>query len=204
MRIFRRCTILALALMLALATAALADNYFVNIEMATSEDIRQALSFTLDGATYTLPCTLQDFYDQGWAARNPEQLENNVLEPMYSAGQYLDKDGKSVWIDLANFTEEDVRMDAASVDSIHIVPEMAPDFALASGITCASTADEILAAYGTEYADDMSGKNDLDIQFNLEGESSTYNSITFRYGFDNQILPDAVAEEIWVSCILTD
>lgn len=124
-------------------------------------------SFAINGKTYTMDSTIDDFLANNWTVHPKQEgtFNRKVLEPgeTDSADSYvLYLDKKSVYIRVTgvNCSDEPKALKDCNIHKVTIIFSGLP-FSLSGGITETSALDDLLAAYG-EPADivDMDGTED--------------------------------------------
>lgn len=119
------------------------------ISIEDEKDIDDIYTFTLNGDTYTLPCAVTEFTDNGW------NLENGTLDANTYArifGYYEDAQ-ESIVFEVANLTDEkDVDLNKLIVVGIQVsqdnIAEDGYEFETTDGIIPGMTTDEIKKVYG--------------------------------------------------------
>lgn len=118
-----------------------------NIE--DEKDIDDIYTFTLNGDTYTLPCAVTEFTDNGWNFENGT-LDANTYARVFG---YYEDNQESITFEVANLTDEkDVELSKLMVVGVQVsqknTVEDGYEFETTDGIIPGMTTDEIKKVYG--------------------------------------------------------
>lgn len=119
------------------------------ISIEDEKDIDDIYTFTLNGDTYTLPCAVTEFTDNGWNFGNGT-LDANTYARTF--GYYEDAQ-ENIVFEVANLTDEkDVDLNKLIVVGIQVsqdnIAEDGYEFETTDGIIPGMTTDEIKKVYG--------------------------------------------------------
>lgn len=134
--------------------------------ISVDEQELSALSFNLDGVTYSLPCDYSTFTKNGWKIVNDSDVNENEILKSYKSSDMLEiqkNDSNfeyvTIMIGFTNLTETDSKIKDSKVCSIvfatdhSAVKQNQPEINIAGGLTINQTltVEDILDKYGDTY-----------------------------------------------------
>ena len=116
-------------------------------------DVERIYSFTLEGRTYTFPCPMADFLNNGWHYAGWAADAGASLDAMtYSSAILTNDAGKRLSVDIMNPTQSAVAVADARLMSITVrANDTPPAFATANGLSLGMAGSDVAGLYGAGY-----------------------------------------------------
>lgn len=128
-------------------------------DLYTVQAVKSYYSFTLDGASFSLPCRLSDLQNAGWTLANPSSGNTGgtvLMIPSYSF-EYADAfpsgqtgAGKKIRLCLANFTENDLVPASCTVCGIQVSENDGAMLKTAFDAGIGDPLEEMTSVFGTD------------------------------------------------------
>ncbi len=109
-------------------------------------------TFKLEDVVYQLPCTFTELTANGWTIGTSGYNSDVMIGGLQTVTIQMNKDGKYIDVGLFNPTGDGMRIGACYVGEVCVEVKDNVPFEVGKGITPSSTADEVVAAFGTPFS----------------------------------------------------
>lgn len=143
-------------------------------EVITMSDNLFDFTFELDGVVYQLPMSYDKLVSNGWTISSSGYSDETKINGESYISYYMVKNGKKITVYSYNPVGNAQMIKECRIGGIETDVISGNDFTIAKGINCASTADEIINAFGAP-----TQKNENTDRINITYSNSDYSDIRF-------------------------
>lgn len=144
-------------------------------EVITMSDDLYDFTFELDGVVYKLPMSYDKLTSNGWKISSSSYSGETKIDAESYESYYMVKSGKNIEVISYNPTGNVKTIKECRIGGITADMSSGGDFKIAKGISCASTAEEIVNAFGSPAT-----KNENTNRIDMTYSNSNNNTIHFN------------------------